>query len=75
MYCVLIRSAMSDSLQPPWSIAHYTPLSMEFFRQEYWNGFPFPTRGDLPDPRIKLASPALAGGFFTTEPPGKSIYA
>ena len=44
------------------------PLSMEFFRQEYWNGLPFHTPGDLPNPRIKsvsLASPALAGRFFT----------
>ena len=47
---------------------------MEFSRQEYWSGLPFPTSGDLPDPGIKAASlvyPALAGGFFTTEPPGK----
>jgi len=44
---------------------------MGFFRQEYWNGLPFPFPGDLPNPGIKLASPALAGGFFTTEPPRK----
>ena len=44
---------------------------MEFSRQKYWSGLPFHTKGDLPDPGIKLASPALAGGFFTTEPPGK----
>ena len=53
----------------PWIIAHQAPLSMEFFRQEHWNGLPFPTPVDLPDPGIKLASllsPALAGGFFTT---------
>ena len=45
------------------------PLSMGFSRQEYWNRFPFPTPGDLPNPGIKpssLASPALASGFFTT---------
>ena len=35
------------------------PLSMEFSRQEYWSGFPFPSPGDLPDPRIKLRSPEL----------------
>ena len=34
----------------------------------------FPSSGDLPRPEIKQASPALAGGFFTTEPPGKPIY-
>ena len=46
---------------------------MEFPRQEYWNGLPFPTPGDLPDPGTELASlvsPALAGGFFTTVPKG-----
>jgi len=47
---------------------------MGFPRQEYWSGLPFPTSGDLPNPGIKpesFASPALAGGFFTTEPQGK----
>ena len=44
---------------------------MEFSRQEYCSGFPFPSPGDLPDPGIKPGSPALAGGFFTTEPRGK----
>ena len=47
---------------------------MEFSTQVYWSGFPFPTPGDLPDPGIEPASlpfPALAGGFFTTEPTGK----
>jgi len=38
-------------------------------RQEYWRGLPFPSPGDLPDPGIEPVSPALAGGFFTTEPP------
>ena len=45
-----------------------------FFRQEYWNGLPFLSPGDLTDPGIKPTSPvspALAEGFFTTEPPGK----
>ena len=48
-------------------------MSMGFSRQEFWSGQPFPPPRDLPKPRIKLASPgspALAGGFFTTEPPG-----
>ena len=43
---------------------------MGFSRQEYWSGLPFPSPGDLPPPRDGLASPALAGTFFTTEPPG-----
>ena len=44
---------------------------MEFSRQKYWSGLPFPPPGDLPDLGIEPMSPALAGGFFTTEPPGK----
>ena len=44
---------------------------MEFSRQEYWSGFPFPPAGDLPNPRIEPKAPILAGGFFTTGPPGK----
>ena len=46
---------------------------MEFSRQEYWSGLPFPHPGDLPDPEIELASLALAGRFSTTEPPGKPV--
>ena len=53
----------------PWAIALEAPLSMDFSRQVYWSGLPFPPLGNLPDPEIKLASlisPALVGGFFTT---------
>ena len=57
----------------PWTVAHQTPLSMGFSRQEYWSGLPFPSPGDLPDPEIQLTSPALSGRFFTTEPPWKPI--
>ena len=42
-------------------------------RQDYWSGLPFPSPGDLPDSWIKPTSPALAGVFFTTLPPGKTI--
>ena len=59
---------MSNSLQPPRTVACQAPLSIEFSRQEYWSRFPFPSPGDLLDLGIKLASPALAGIFFTTEP-------
>ena len=62
---------MSDSLVVPWTAACQAPLSMGFPRQEYWSGFPFPSPGDLPDPGIELTSSAMAGGFFTLEPPGK----
>ena len=40
-------------------------------RQEHWSGSPGPLPGDLPDPGMKPTSPALAGGFFTTETPGE----
>ena len=59
-------SVVSDSLQP---YGQKAPLSMEFSRQEYWCGLPFPPPGDLPNPGIKprsLMPPALAGVFFTT---------
>ena len=55
----------------PRTVAHQAPLCMRFPRQEYWSGLPFPSSGDLPNPGIEPASPALAGRFFTTEPPGK----
>ena len=54
----------------PWTVAHQAPLSTEFSRQEYWSQLPFPPPGDFPDPGIEPESPmspALAGGFFTTE--------
>jgi len=46
---------------------------MGYSRQEYWNGLPFPTPGDLPNPGIEPASPEVAGKFFTTEPPGSTM--
>ena len=65
---------MSGSSATPWTVVCQAPLSMGFPRQEYWSGLPFPSPGHLPDPGIKPASPALAGGFFTTEPTGKPKY-
>ena len=61
-------------LATPWTAAYQAPLSMGFPSQGYWSRLPFLSPGDLPDPGIQLsslASPALAGGFFTTEPQGK----
>ena len=58
----------------PWTITHQTSLRMEFSRGENWSGLSFPSPGDLSDPGIELmslVSPALAGGFFTTEITGK----
>ena len=58
----------------PWTAAYQAPLFMGLSREEYWSGLSYPPPGDLPDPGIKpmsLVSPALAGGFFTTESSGK----
>ena len=58
----------------PRTAACQGPLSMEFFRQEYWSGLPISTLGDLPNPGIEpvsLEAPARAGGLFTTVPPEK----
>ena len=60
-----------------WTIACQAPLSTELSRQEYWSGLPFPTPGDLPNPGIKPvspASPASAGGFFTTRATWEAQY-
>ena len=60
----------------PWTVACQSLLSMEFSRQEYWSWLPYPPPGDLSHPGIELVSlvsPALAGGFSTTELPGKSL--
>ena len=62
---------MSHSPAAPWTVAPQAPLSMGFYRQEYWNGLSSPPPGNLPDPGIKPPSPTLANGFFTTEAVGK----
>ena len=58
------------TLATPWTVARQAPLSMGFFRQEYWGGLPFPTPGDLSDPGIEPRSPALQAGSLLSEPPG-----
>ena len=68
--CLLSQSCLI--LATPWTVACQDPLSVGFPRQENWSGLPCPLPGGLLDLRIKPASPALAGWFFTTEPPGKS---
>ena len=68
LMCVLSHSQLFAT---PWTLAHQAPLSMGFSRQEYWSWLPFPLPGDLPDPATELASlasPALAGSFFSTKP-------
>ena len=54
----LLSKAMSDSLTP-WTVTHQAPVSIGLSRQEYWNGFPFPSPGDLPNPGIQPGSPVL----------------
>ena len=58
----------------PWTVGRQASLSMGFSRQEYWSRLPFPPSGNLPDPGIEPVSPALAGGFLSTEPPGRCLW-
>ena len=69
--CCCFVAKSCPTLQPPQTTAHQAPLSMGLPRQEYWSGLPFLPPGDLPNSAIKPESPALAGGFVTTESPGK----
>ena len=73
MYVCISCSVMSDSLQPH-GLSCQDPLSMELSRQEYWSGLPFPSPGDLPDPRIKPRSPALQADSLPSELPRKQIF-
>ena len=69
LWCSDAQSCPVQLFATLWTVAHQAPLSMEFSRQEYWSGLPFPPPGDLPNPRIEpmfLMSPALAGRLFTT---------
>ena len=57
----------------PQTMACQIPQSMGFPKQEYWSGLPFPSPGDVPDPGVEPAPPALVDGYFTTEAPGKPL--
>ena len=57
-----------------WTTACQAPLSVGFSRQQYYSGLPGPPPGDLANPGIEPASPALAGRFFTAEPSGKPLW-
>ena len=65
--------SLSNSSATPWTVAPQAPLSMEFPKQEYWSELFHPSPGDLPQPGIEPTCPALAGRFFTPEPPGKPL--
>ena len=72
--CVLSPFSHVRLCAIPWIVAFQASLSMEFSRQEYWSGLPFPPPEDLPHPRIEHrspTSPGLTSGFFPTVPPGK----
>ena len=67
-HCVLSHFSQVQLFMTLWTIAHQTPLSMGFSRQEYWSGLLCPPPGDLPDSGVgptSLMSPALGGEFFT----------
>jgi len=68
-YCLATKSCLT--LCDPMDLAHQAPPSVGFPRQENWSGFPFPSPGVLPSPGIGPTSPALAGGFYSMEPPGR----
>ena len=57
-----------------WTVAYQAPPSMEFSRQEYWSGLPFPSPRDLPNSEIKPESPALQADTLPSEPPGTLQY-
>ena len=76
--CVWSLNQLCMSLCDLVTLASQAPLSMEFSRQKYWSGLPFPTPKDLPEPGIEPASfvsPALAGRFYSTVPTGKPLLA
>ena len=56
----------------PWTVAYQAPWSMEFSRQEYWSGLPFPSPGDLPNPGVEPRSSALQADTLPSEPPEKT---
>ena len=60
--------------ETPWTVAYQAPQSMEFSRQEYWSGLPFPSPEDLPNPEIEPGSPALQADALLSEPPGKLLW-
>ena len=70
---VCVCLVISNSIVTPWTVARQAPLSMEFSRQEYWSGLPFPPPGDLPNPGIEPGSPTLQVDSLASEPPGKPL--
>ena len=74
-YCVYAKLLSHVRLfGTPWTIAHQSPLSMGFSRQEYWSGLPCLPPGDLPNSGTEPESPALQAYSLPSEPPGKLLY-
>ena len=67
------HSVMFETFVTPWTLARHTPLSMEFSRQEYWSGMPFPSPEDLPNLGIEPMSPALQVDSSPSKPSGKNL--
>ena len=71
LVCVCVKSLSRVQLFATlWTIARQASLSIEFSRQEYWSGLPFPSPGDLPNPEIEPRSPILQADALTSEPLG-----
>ena len=62
---------LSGLFATPWTVTYQASQFMGFSRQEYWSGLPFPSPGDLPDPRIEPRSPTLQADTLPSKPPGK----
>ena len=71
-FCCCLVDKLHSTVCDPWTVVDQALLSMGFPKQEHRSGLPFPSPENLPDPVIKPAPLALAGRFFTAEPPGKS---
>ena len=71
MLLLFSHEIVSDSFETLWTVACQAPLSMEFSRQEYWRGLPFPSPEDLPNLGIKPRSPVLEADSLPSEPSGK----
>ena len=69
--CMYVSSSVVSDSATAWTVAHQAPPSMEFSRQEYWRGLPFPFLGDLPKPGTEPRSPALQADSLPSELPGK----
>ena len=69
-----VSSSVECDSATSFTVASHALLSMEFSRQEYWNGLPFPSPGDIPDPGIKPRPPALQANFLPSVPPGRQPF-